>query len=198
MRSLLLCPSSRAQWPCGDGSKTNELWTVSGNQIKSQQTPPTCLSVSSVGNYYNGTTVTTANCNTADPAQNFTFAGPTGRIVHNPSGMCVDGGSPVPPFNWCEQIGKNWPICDPSAGIDDRSADIVSRISLADKIQALNTATPALTSIGLPSYQCEWRRLLLVRCCCRGAGAKGPARARSALLAHFHPLLSPLTFLSPS
>lgn len=31
-------------------------------------------------------------------------------------------------------------------------ADIVSRLSLADKISALGTSTPALNSVGLPAY----------------------------------------------
>jgi len=52
---------------------------------------------------------------------------------------------------WCSNH-STWLICDPSADINARAADIVSRISLADKIQALGTSTPGLPSVGLPAY----------------------------------------------
>jgi hypothetical protein len=54
---------------------------------------------------------------------------------------------------WCQQAPQSgWPVCDTNAPIDARSADIVSRLSIDDKIAALGTTTPALTSIGLPAY----------------------------------------------
>ena len=45
------------------------------------------------------------------------------------------------------------PHRSPNAAVDDRTADIVSRISLADKYQALGTGTPFLPSIGMAPYQ---------------------------------------------
>ena len=61
--------------------------------------------------------------------------------------------SALVPSAWCTTgAPAAWPICNPAAAIDTRAADIVSRISLSDKIQALNTGTPALNSIGLPQY----------------------------------------------
>jgi hypothetical protein len=54
---------------------------------------------------------------------------------------------------WCSSAPQSgWGICNTSWAIDDRSADIVSRISLNDKFQALASSTPALNSIGLPAY----------------------------------------------
>lgn len=140
-------------WPCGDGSKNNEVWIVTGNQIKSAQTPATCLAVAS-NVYYNGTSVTTDNCNTNDPLQGFSFDATSGSILHVASGLCVDGGSPVPVTDYCDDpVHKTWPFCDYTQSLDVRSADIVSRLSVADKIKALNTATPSLSSVGLHSYQ---------------------------------------------
>lgn len=56
-------------------------------------------------------------------------------------------------FNWCQSAPQSsWTICDMSASISDRTADIVSRLTIADKIQALNTGTPSLPSINLPAY----------------------------------------------
>ena len=41
--------------------------------------------------------------------------------------------------NYCDSAPQSgWPICDPTQPIDARSADIVSRISIADKIQLLS------------------------------------------------------------
>ncbi len=43
-------------------------------------------------------------------------------------------------------------FCDVSASIDDRVADLVSRLTLKEKIGALGTKTPDLPSVGLPTY----------------------------------------------
>ena len=57
------------------------------------------------------------------------------------------------PSTWCLSAPPStWPVCNPLLGLDVRSADIVSRLSIADKISALGTGTPALNSVGLPSY----------------------------------------------
>lgn len=55
--------------------------------------------------------------------------------------------------DWCKSAPHDkWPICDTSRSIDDRAADIVSRMSTPDKILALNTDQAHLSSIGLPPY----------------------------------------------
>ena len=60
----------------------------------------------------------------------------------------------MPPVTFCTTPAHvSWGICNTSLGTDERAADIVSRISLQDKYQALNTATPRLGSVGLSSYQ---------------------------------------------
>ena len=133
------------------------------------QTPATCLAVPSP--YLTGSLVTTANCSASDPNQQLAFSAASSRIVHVPSGLCVDSSStpPAPP-SYCEQAAHaSWTFCNPNAALEDRAADIVSRLSQADKIAALGTATPALSSVGMPAYQwCVWQRwprtvLLLLR-----------------------------------
>jgi hypothetical protein len=139
-------------YTCGDGSRSNEDWLVSASSVQSRQAPPTCLAVS--GAAAPGAAVTTAQCAGGDAAQTLAFAPATGLIVHTPSGLCVDAGSPQPPAYWCGQGGRaNWTICDAAADINARAADLVSRLSLADKYLALGTATPLLPSVGLPAYQ---------------------------------------------
>ncbi len=56
--------------------------------------------------------------------------------------------------DWCNQAPQtSWTICDPNAAIDDRAADIVSRLSFVDKVVSLATNTDATSSVGLPVYQ---------------------------------------------
>lgn len=47
---------------------------------------------------------------------------------------------------------KSAKFCDFTLGIDERAADIVSRLTIPEKISALGTATHALPSVGLPPY----------------------------------------------
>lgn len=139
-------------FPCGRGSKLNQDFVVSADSIKSMQTPPTCLAV--IVPIINGTGVTTAECSASDPNQELAYSAASGEIVHVPSGLCLDSGSPLPPQVFCS-VGDHasWPFCDPNTAIDDRVADIVSRLSLADKISALGTQTPFLSSVGMNPYQ---------------------------------------------
>ena len=72
--------------------------------------------------------------------------------------------------NYCDTAPQSgWAICDPTQAIDARSADIVSRISLADKIQLLSggqypggvgkrNGGIAAPSVGLGPYVREHRR----------------------------------------
>lgn len=53
--------------------------------------------------------------------------------------------------NYCANATRaTWTICDTSAPIDARVADLVGRMSLNDKIAALGSTQPALPSVGLP------------------------------------------------
>ena len=55
---------------------------------------------------------------------------------------------------WCDIAPQSsWAVCNGKAALDARAADIVSRLSLADKIEALGTSTGPLKSIGLSGYQ---------------------------------------------
>ena len=55
---------------------------------------------------------------------------------------------------FCSQPPQSgWPFCDATAALDDRAADIVSRLSLADKITATVSSSAYLPSVGLPPYQ---------------------------------------------
>ena len=47
---------------------------------------------------------------------------------------------------------KSAKFCDPTLGIDERAADIVEKLTIVEKIDALGTNTGALSSVGLPPY----------------------------------------------
>ena len=55
--------------------------------------------------------------------------------------------------SFCSQgTHATWVVCDPTRTLEDRAADIVGRLSIADKLAALGSSTPALSSVGLPAY----------------------------------------------
>jgi len=66
------------------------------------------------------------------------------------------GAAAAQPFNagFCADAARAaWPICDPSAALDDRAADIVSRLSLADKINLTLMGPVNVSSVaGLGAY----------------------------------------------
>ena len=148
---------------CGQGSELNENWAVTASAITSLQTPPTCLAAALAAA---GARVTTAHCSASDPLQALTYSAATGLITlgSGASQLCVDANAPyVPQPPWCAaQPQAGWPVCDPSQGLDARAADIVARLSVNDKIAALITHTPPLSSVGLPGNQWwsegAWRR----------------------------------------
>ncbi len=47
---------------------------------------------------------------------------------------------------------KSAVFCDVTKGIDERAADIVKRLGIVEKIDALGTGTGPLPSVGLPAY----------------------------------------------
>jgi hypothetical protein len=71
----------------------------------------------------------------------------------------VETGAPEsdPPFlvNPCLDSSKPFskqPWCDATLDYDTRVEDMISRMTLAEKIGALDTKTPAIPSLGLPAY----------------------------------------------
>jgi hypothetical protein len=53
--------------------------------------------------------------------------------------LLIAASSAQPDPKWCTASPQSaWPVCDPLRSLDDRAADVVSRISLADKIQLLS------------------------------------------------------------
>lgn len=70
-----------------------------------------------------------------------TYGVTAGALLNNP---CIDKTTPQSKQPWC----------DPTLDVDARSADAVSRMTLAEKINALGTNTDAIKSLGLNHY--DW------------------------------------------
>ena len=63
--------------------------------------------------------------------------------------------SAIVPSAWCSSAPPStWPVCDPRLSLDARAADIVSRLSTADKMSALSVMNNDLPfpSINLPPH----------------------------------------------
>lgn len=58
------------------------------------------------------------------------------------------------PTKWCTTgAPATWPVCNTSLSLDARAADIVSRMSIKDKVAALSSDASDFGSIGLPGYK---------------------------------------------
>jgi hypothetical protein len=91
----------------------------------------------------------------------------TTRISFAAAALALAAAQPNLYATWCETNAtvRAWPICDPTRAIDERSADLVSRISVADKVQALaggqwgqyspGMGGPSFPSVGISQgYKC--------------------------------------------
>ncbi len=97
-----------------------------------------------------GVAVSTDDCDGSDPRQSFTFNTAANTIVHNPSGFCVDAGSP---YNACEFLPSSaLPFCNVTLSFEDRVADLVSRIQPSELAPMFTTFFDT-TSNGVPSLQ---------------------------------------------
>jgi hypothetical protein len=99
-----------------------------------------------------GAQITTADCNPTDPAQTLAFNPASGLITHPAVRPVRRRQGDVHRDLLHPGSHATWIICDVDAPIVARAADIVSRLSLADKIAALGTGTPRLPSVGLSAY----------------------------------------------
>lgn len=134
---------------CNTSPASNGFWNISGSGIQSENAGARCLAVVPGQPLAVGSQVTTAVCNTSDPAQAFSYDESSGLVVLTPPGgptnLCADA---APPEAYCSLPPQSaWPFCDATLGLAERAADIVGRLTLSDKIQALATGTPYLPSV---------------------------------------------------
>lgn len=67
--------------------------------------------------------------------------------------LLLVGSTTAQDVTWCTKAPQSgWDLCNAALAVDVRAKDAVARLSLADKFDALGTATGTLTSIGLPPY----------------------------------------------
>jgi len=77
-----------------------------------------------------------------------------GALVHKPSGLCLDAG-PLPNAHGClDAAVRGLPFCDASLPVADRVADLLGRLTLAEKIALTGSGPYAddcdLTDVGVP------------------------------------------------
>ncbi|KAL3618002.1 putative beta-D-xylosidase 7 [Castilleja foliolosa] len=59
-----------------------------------------------------------------------------------------------PPFSCGRQTNKSFKFCEPTLPIHQRARDLVSRLTLDEKISQLVSSAPAIPRLGIPAY--EW------------------------------------------
>ena len=98
-----------------------------------------------------GATVGIYACNASDPAQRFTVApGGSHTIVAAAApGLCMQAANATPT---CDDAPfRGLPYCNASLPVEARVADLVARMSPAEKAAALDSGVPAIARLGVPS-----------------------------------------------
>jgi hypothetical protein len=126
---------------------SNQLWSVSGNAFASDYANGSCLAVATPSM---GETLALAACAAGDPLQAFSLDDASG-LIHfgGEGGLCVQAGGPevscaIAPFS-------SYTYCNSSAPIDDRIADLVSRLTPGEKAASLDSSVPAIPRLGVLS-----------------------------------------------
>ena len=125
---------------------SNQLWSLAGSALASDFAAGLCLAAESTNL---GALLALATCSAGDPLQAFTADVVTGLIHFGASALCVQAGGPgiscaLPPFS-------TYTYCNSSASLEARVADLVSRLTLEEKVAALDSGVPAISRLGVPS-----------------------------------------------
>lgn len=97
-------------------------------------------------------------CNAGDNTQLFTYSTSAQTLTHVSTGMCVDAGSKVAPCG-AGSPGANMPFCNASLPLPVRVADIVSRLSVEEKQNMLDTSSGGAPALGIAPIQ-VWNEAL--------------------------------------
>jgi hypothetical protein len=138
--------------PCGSGLR---LQLDAGGARSAVQVVGQALCVATVGEgaALAGVGLRLAPCDTPlSDAQGFSWEAATGTLTHVASGLCLDSGSR---FRGCAAGGPAalLPFCDSSAPLPARVADLVSRLSLDEKIAMLATPSGGSATLGVSPQQ---------------------------------------------
>jgi hypothetical protein len=85
-----------------------------------------------------------------------------------------------PPFTCGADAPPNIPFCDQRLPVDRRADDLVSRLTVEEKISQLGDQSPAITRLGVPEYKWWSEALHGVANAGRGIHLDGPLRATTS------------------
>jgi len=90
------------------------------------------------------------------------------------------GAASEPPYTCGAGAPPNIPFCDTALPIDRRVDDLVSRLTVAEKISQLGDESPAIPRLGVPAYKWWSEALHGVANAGRGIHLDGPLRAATS------------------
>jgi xylan 1,4-beta-xylosidase len=163
--------------PAHNGSVTGSTCAPSGTSTPPEQTftfdkasgllqsafDSLVVDAGSIEPFYAGASI---GLSTSSSFSNFIFnetSTGVGRFVHQSSGLCLTVGG-IPLSHGClDRSVRSLPFCDPTLSVEARVADLVSRMTLAEKIgltgadltkdNACDTKDPGVTRLGIPPMQ---------------------------------------------
>jgi hypothetical protein len=126
-------------------SHQNQEWTYNSNKTITSNLSGKCLDVSQLGNV-SGTNVQLWTC-TGSTNQQWIYNKADMTIRSVMSSLCLDAGSSascqMPPFN-------SYPYCDPKKDPETRSADLISRLTLSEKVSLTMNDNQGVSRLALP------------------------------------------------
>jgi hypothetical protein len=102
------------------------------------------------------TKIVTNPC-TGSTAQQFAFNSSTGQFQWSNLALCMAAGPVVPDYYFSCTAGLaggarlNFTYCDQTKSVDERVADLVSRMTDQEKALSLDTSNPTIPRLGVPS-----------------------------------------------
>lgn len=133
---------------------TNQQWifvpvpSTSYIQLQSVYDINNCVGVESPGGI--GASVNIYPCNATDSLQYFLYDN-TQNILQwgNDNSLCIQAGNNTPS---CDMVPFNtYPYCNSSLPVEDRLDDLLKRMTLSEKIMAMDSSVPSIPRLGIGS-----------------------------------------------
>ncbi|XP_065825984.1 uncharacterized protein [Oscarella lobularis] len=123
----------------------NQEWIFNSNKTITSTLSGKCLDVANSGKV-SGTNVQLWTC-TGSASQQWTFNATSGAIQNAMNGLCIDAGSTAS----CQMSPwSGYPYCDSKRSADDRAKDLISRLTLPEKVSLMENDNGGVPRLAVP------------------------------------------------
>eukprot|EP01119_Soliformovum_irregulare_P012048 TRINITY_DN3096_c0_g1_i1.p1 TRINITY_DN3096_c0_g1~~TRINITY_DN3096_c0_g1_i1.p1 ORF type:complete len:878 (-),score=229.77 TRINITY_DN3096_c0_g1_i1:40-2523(-) len=137
-------------YSCHTGDKTpshqNQEWNYDANRIVSRLSG---LCITASGDFIGSETVL-QNCD-GTTGQQWVYNNTDFSLRQKKTGKCLDAGSSVRTCDF--ELNKNSPFCNPQLPLATRVADLISRMTIQEKLGLFGTSANPVGRLMIPAYQ---------------------------------------------